>query len=98
MTQRRSKVPIHQRDKLNALLKELEKHNIINQIGSSLHDDPRYATVFFHSLIIERKGDSIECVLEAKHLNSNADQSNESLLLDGLLNLLLLDLHAKQKV
>ena len=29
ITQRPSKVPIHYRDKLNALLKELEKHNII---------------------------------------------------------------------
>ena len=31
MTQRPSKVPIHYRDKLNALLKELEKYNIINK-------------------------------------------------------------------
>ena len=29
ITQRPSKVPIHYRDKLNTLLKELEKHNII---------------------------------------------------------------------
>ena len=28
-TQRPSKVPIHYRDKLNTLLKELEKHDII---------------------------------------------------------------------
>ena len=31
MTQRPSKVPIHYRDKLNVLLKELEKYNIIKQ-------------------------------------------------------------------
>ena len=36
ITQRRSKVPIHYRDKLNTLLKELEKNKIIKQIGSSL--------------------------------------------------------------
>ena len=29
MTQRPSKVPIHYRDKLNTLLNELEKYNII---------------------------------------------------------------------
>ena len=34
MTQRPSKVPIHYRDKLNVLLKELQKYNIIKQIGS----------------------------------------------------------------
>ena len=46
MTQRPSKVPIHHRDKLNALLKELEKPKVNKQNGSSLHDDPRFATVF----------------------------------------------------
>ena len=35
MTQRPSKVPIHYRDKLNVLLEELEKYNIIKQFGSS---------------------------------------------------------------
>ena len=40
ITQRLSKVPIHNRDKLNALLKELEKYNIIKQIGSSPQDKP----------------------------------------------------------
>ena len=32
ITQRPSKDPIHYRDKLNALLKELEKHNISNKL------------------------------------------------------------------
>ena len=41
MTQRPSKVPIHYRDKLNVLLKELEKYNIIKQIGSPPQDKPR---------------------------------------------------------
>ena len=38
LTQRPSKVPIHYKDKLKALLKELEKYNIIKQIGSSPQD------------------------------------------------------------
>ena len=40
MTQPLSKVPIHYRDKLNALPKELEKHNIIKRIV--LYDKPTY--------------------------------------------------------
>ena len=32
MTQRPSKVPIHYRDKLIVLFKELEKYNIINKL------------------------------------------------------------------
>ena len=40
LTQRPSKVPIHYRDKLNTLLKDLEKLNIIKQIGSSLKINP----------------------------------------------------------
>ena len=78
ITQRPSKVPIHYRDKLNTLLKELEKHNIIKQIGSSPHDKPVYGTTYLNPLIIIPKGDSIKCVLDARHLNSNTEQSDES--------------------
>ena len=52
MTQRPSKVPIHYRDKLNVLLKELEKYNIIKQIGSSPQDKPVYGTTYLNPLII----------------------------------------------
>ena len=38
MTQRSCKVPILYRDKLNALLTEIDKHNIIKQIGT--HSNP----------------------------------------------------------
>ena len=78
MTQRPSKVPIHYRDKLNALLKELEKYNIIKQIGSSPQDKPVYGTTYLNHLIIIPKGDTIKCVLDARHLNSNTEQSDES--------------------
>ena len=40
LTQRPSKVPIHYCDKLNALLKEIEMHKAIKQIGSSPRDKP----------------------------------------------------------
>ena len=46
MTQRPSKVPMHFRDKLNVLLKKLEKYNIIKQIGSSPQDKPVYGTTY----------------------------------------------------
>ena len=73
ITQRPSKVPIHYRDKLNSLIKELEKYNIIKQIESS----PVYGTTIFYPLIIIPKGDSIKCILVARHLNSNTEQSDE---------------------
>ena len=78
MTQRPSKVPIHYRDKLNALLKELEKYNNIKQIGSSQQDKPVYGTTYLNPLIIIPKGDTIKCVLDARHPNSNSEQSDES--------------------
>ena len=84
MTQRPSKVPIHYRDKLNALLKELEKYNIIKQIGSSPQDKPVYGTTYLYPLLIIPKGDTIKCVLDAPHLNSNTEQSDESWPFDPL--------------
>ena len=78
ITQRPSKVPIHYRDKLEKLLKELEKHNIIKPIGSSPQDKPVYGTTYLNPLIIKPKGDSIKCVLDARHLNSNTEHSDES--------------------
>ena len=57
-TQRPSKVPIHYRDKLKAPFAELEKHNIVKQIGSSPQDKPVYDTTYLNPLIILPKGDS----------------------------------------
>ena len=78
LTQRPSKVPIHYREKLKNLLKELEKHNIIKQIGSSPEDKHNYGTTYLNPIIIIPKGDSIKCILDARHLNSNTEQSDES--------------------
>ena len=67
VTQRPSKVPIHYRDKLNTLPKELEKHNNIKHIGSSPQVKPVYSTTYLNPPIIIPKGDSIKCVLDARH-------------------------------
>ena len=56
MTQRTSKVPIHYRDKLNVLRKELEKYNIFKQFGSSPQDKPVYGTTYINPLIIIPQG------------------------------------------
>ena len=83
MTQRPSKVPIHYRDKLNALLEELEKYNIIKQIESSPQDKPVHGTTYINPLIIIPKGDTIKCVLDARHLIP----IQNNLMNHGLLNL-----------
>ena len=77
LTQRPSKVAIHYRHRLNTLLKNLEKHNFMKQIGSS-HDKPVYGTTYLNPFVIIPKGDSIKCVLDARHLNSNTEQSDGS--------------------
>ena len=48
-TQHHSKVPIHSRDKLTALLKELEH---TKQYGFSPQDKPVYGTTYLNPLII----------------------------------------------
>ena len=71
-------LPIQYRHKLNTFLEELEKYNTIKQIGSSPQDKPVYGTTYSNPLIIIRKGDTTKCVLDARHLNSNTEQSDES--------------------
>ena len=77
-TKRPSKVPIHSRDRLDKLLIELEKYNIIKQIGSTPGEKHTIGTRFLSPLIIIPKGDAIKAVLDARHLNSNTIQELES--------------------
>ena len=77
-TQRHSKVPIHYRDRLIKLLTDLEKYNIIKQIGSSSDEKHTIGTTFLNPIIVIPKGDSIKVVLDARHLNSNTNQELES--------------------
>ena len=83
-TQRTTKVPIHYREKLEKLLDDIEKHNSIRQIGSTPSDKSIYGTTFLNPLIIIPKGDTIKVVLDARHLNSNTDQSFESWPIEAL--------------
>ena len=77
-TQRQSKVPIHYRDRINKLLPELERYNIIKQMGSSSDERHTIGTTFLNPLIIIPIGISIKVVLDARHLNSNTNQELES--------------------
>ena len=77
MTQRPSKVPIRYRDKVNDIFKELENPNIIKEIDSSAHDQPTYGTTYLNPVIILPQGDSIKWVLDARHFDSNTEQSDE---------------------
>ena len=78
MTQRPSKVHTQYRVNLNAFLNKLEKHNIFNQNGSSLHDKPTYGTTYPNPHTIIPEGESNYCVLDARHLESNPDHSDGS--------------------
>ena len=77
-TQRPSKVPIHYRDRLDKLLLELEKYNIIKQIGSTSDEKHTIGTTFLNPLYIIPKRDAIKVVLDATHLNSNTNEELES--------------------
>ena len=77
-TQRPSEVPILYRDRLTKLSVELEKQNIIKQIGSTPDEKHTIGTTFLNPLFIIPKGDAIEVVLDARHLNSNTNQEFES--------------------
>ena len=55
----------------------------MKQIGSSPQDKPVNGTIYVNSLIIMQKGDSIKCVLDARHLHSNTEQFNESWPIDS---------------
>ena len=59
ITERPSKVPIHYRDKLKTLLKELENHNIIKQVGSFPQVKLVYSTTYLNPFIFIPNCDSI---------------------------------------
>ena len=47
-------------------------------MGSTPSDESIHGTTFSNPLIINPRGDTIKVVLDARHLNSNTDQSFES--------------------
>ena len=60
------------------LFDEIEKQITIRQIGSTPSDKSIYGTTFLNLLIIIPNGDTIKVVSDARHLNSNTEQSFES--------------------
>ena len=77
MTQRPSKVPLHYRDNLNILLKELEKNNIIKQIGS-FPVVPLHWHNLFKPSHYNPQGRYYKMCIRRRHPNSNTEQSDES--------------------
>ena len=67
-----------QLNKMNIQI-ELEKYNILNQIGSTPDEKHLIGTTFLNPLIIIPKGDTKKVVLDARHLNSNTNPEFESL-------------------
>ena len=50
----------------------------MKQIDSFPQDKPVFGTTYLNPLITILKGDTIKCVLDARHFNSNTEQSDES--------------------
>ena len=78
--QRASRVPLHYQSKLEALLEELQRADIIREMG----DDIEMGSMFINPTIILPKGDTIKLVIDAGYLNSISDLSSYSWPLEPL--------------
>ena len=72
--ERPSKVPLHYRDRLEILLNELQRAEIIREMGS----DIEMGSLFTNPIIILPKGDTVKLVIDARYLNSISDLSDYS--------------------
>ena len=70
--QKLSKVPIHLRERIQKLLDELKKYDIIAPVNK---EQSSTGNTFTNPVIILRKGESLKIVLEARYLNSMIDES-----------------------
>ena len=70
--QRISKVPIHLRERIQKLLDVLKKYDIIAPVNK---EKLSTGNTFTNTLIILRKGESLQIVLDARYLNSMIDES-----------------------
>ena len=77
-TQRPTKVLISYRERLNALVVDIQKNEIVKQIDSTLHKKSNFGTILPNALILLKKNQSSEIVLNARHLNSNTNHSSVS--------------------
>ena len=75
-----SKVPLHLRDKLEALMDELIQAGTIRELNE--HDDLN--SWFVNPIIILPKNDYVKLVIDARYLNSITDTSNSSWPLEPL--------------
>ena len=72
--QRASKVPLHLKDKLEKLLKQLKDADIIREMG----DDDELGSLFVNPIILMPKNDNVKLVIDARYLNSVTDLTNYS--------------------
>ena len=72
--QRRSKIPLHYRDRLEIPLNELQRAGMIREMGS----DVEMGSLFTKPIIILPKGDTVKLVIDARYLDSITDLSNYS--------------------
>ena len=70
--QRISKVPIHFRERIQKLLDVLKKYEIIAPVNK---EQQSTGNTFTNPVIILRKGESLNIVLDARYLNSLIDES-----------------------
>ena len=59
-------------------LDDLQKIAVLNRLGSTPHDIPKFGTTSLNPLIIIKRNDFFKNVLNARHFKSNFDQSSES--------------------
>ena len=88
--QRASRVPLHYQSRLEALLEELQRADIIREMG----DDIEMGSMFFNPIIILSKADTIKFVIDARYLNSITDLSSYSWPLEPL-NTMLTKIYGK---
>ena len=72
--QRRSKVPLHLKEKLEKLLTQLKDADIIREIG----EDDEMGSLFVNLIILMPKGDYVKLVIDARFLKSVTDLTNYS--------------------
>ena len=72
--QRASKLPLHQKDKLEKLLTQLKDADIIREMG----DDDEMGCLFVNPIILMPKNDYVKLVIDARYLNSVTDLTNYS--------------------
>ena len=78
--QRRSKVPLHLKEKLEKLLTQLKDADSIREMG----DDDEMGSLFVNPYHPNAQSDYVKLIIEARFLNSVADLTNYSWLLQPL--------------